>query len=79
MQLENGIPIESFFDDHTDKALITLFHFLESLEKVSDVRVVLEKVFGLSAAFGMHAPPSPTGFNPMTASVYSQNISVAPA
>lgn len=52
LQLENGIPIASFFDDVTDKALVTLYHFLESLQHVHDVRFVLEKVFNLGAAFG---------------------------
>lgn len=57
-QLENGIPIASFFNDHTDKALVTLFHFLESLDVVEDVRYVLTKVFGLGAAFGSVAQSS---------------------
>jgi len=52
MQLENGIPIASFFNDASDKALITLYHFLDSIDAVDDVRFVLNRVFGLGAAFG---------------------------
>jgi len=55
MQLENGIPIASFFNDVNDTALVTLYHFLDSIDQVDDVRNVLNKVFGLGAAFASAA------------------------
>jgi len=58
-QLENGIPIASFFNDASDKALITLYHFLESISSVADVRYVLTKVFGLDVAFAGIARTTP--------------------
>lgn len=46
-QVDNGIPIESWFDDKTDSALLCLLPFLESLVGVDDVRPVISKKFNL--------------------------------
>mmetsp|Transcript_1013 Transcript_1013/g.3260 ORF Transcript_1013/g.3260 Transcript_1013/m.3260 type:complete len:348 (+) Transcript_1013:29-1072(+) len=46
-QLENGIPIESWFDDSSDSELITLLPLLETLANASDVRPILSKHFHL--------------------------------
>ncbi|ONK71996.1 uncharacterized protein A4U43_C04F14570 [Asparagus officinalis] len=46
-QLENGIPIESWFDDRNDQELLLLLPFLESLVGVDDVRPIIAKKFNL--------------------------------
>jgi CTD small phosphatase-like protein 2 len=46
-QLENGVPIESWYDDDNDTALLQLIPFLEQLIHVEDVRPVISKKFGL--------------------------------
>ncbi|GAM20279.1 hypothetical protein SAMD00019534_034540 [Acytostelium subglobosum LB1] len=46
-QVDNGIPIESWFEDQSDKELVTLISFLESLQEVDDVRPVIRTKFGL--------------------------------
>ncbi|CAM6104594.1 unnamed protein product [Calypogeia fissa] len=46
-QVDNGIPIESWFDDRTDSALATLLPFLETLVGVDDVRPIIAKRFNL--------------------------------
>ncbi|KAG9147253.1 hypothetical protein Leryth_017988 [Lithospermum erythrorhizon] len=48
-QVDNGIPIESWFDDPYDKELLTLLPFLESLIGVDDVRPLIAKKFNLGA------------------------------
>ena len=44
-QIDNGIPIESWFDDPADKELLKLELFLRTLHSVDDVRDVLRKTF----------------------------------
>lgn len=46
LQVNNGIPIKSWFDDSTDTALLSLLPFLETLVDVDDVRPVIAKRFG---------------------------------
>lgn len=46
-QLENGIPIESWYDDDNDVELLRLIPFLEQLSMVDDVRPHLGNKFGL--------------------------------
>ncbi|KAL5552601.1 hypothetical protein UlMin_040002 [Ulmus minor] len=46
-QVDNGIPIESWFDDRSDKELLLLLPFLESLVGVEDVRTLIAKRFNL--------------------------------
>lgn len=46
-QVDNGIPIESWFDDRTDRELPLLLPFLESLVGVDDVRPLIAKKFNL--------------------------------
>ncbi|KAI3816732.1 hypothetical protein L1987_16436 [Smallanthus sonchifolius] len=46
-QVDNGIPIESWYDDCTDQELISLLPFLESLIGVDDVRPLIDKKFNL--------------------------------
>uniref|UniRef100_A0A0A9BMY8 FCP1 homology domain-containing protein n=1 Tax=Arundo donax TaxID=35708 RepID=A0A0A9BMY8_ARUDO len=46
-QLDNGIPIEGWFDDPNDKELLKLLPFLESLVGVEDVRPFIARKFNL--------------------------------
>lgn len=46
-QVDNGIPIESWFSDRSDRALLNLLPFLESLVGVQDVRPIIAKRFNL--------------------------------
>ncbi|XP_019264711.1 PREDICTED: CTD small phosphatase-like protein 2 isoform X5 [Nicotiana attenuata] len=46
-QVDNGIPIESWFDDRSDKELLSLLPFLESLVGVKDVRPIIASKFNL--------------------------------
>eukprot|EP01018_Ginkgo_biloba_P014082 Gb_29727 [translate_table: standard] len=46
-QVDNGIPIESWFDDRSDCALVSLLPFLETLVGVDDVRPIIAKKFNL--------------------------------
>lgn len=45
LQVNNGIPIESWFDDPSDSALISLLPFLEKLVDVDDVRPIIAEKF----------------------------------
>lgn len=44
-QVDNGIPIESWFDDPQDKELVKLEKFLKTLQQVDDVRSVVKQQF----------------------------------
>ena len=44
-QVDNGIPIESWFDDPNDTELLKLERFLRSLHGADDVRPIIRKVF----------------------------------
>lgn len=46
-QVENGIPIESWFDDNDDRELMNLLSFLENLKDVQDVRPMIRETFNL--------------------------------
>lgn len=46
-QVDNGIPIESWFDDPSDRELLLLLPFLESLVGVEDVRPLITRKFNL--------------------------------
>lgn len=45
--MDNGIPIESWFEDRSDQELLLLLPFLESLVGVDDVRPLIAKKFNL--------------------------------
>ncbi|KAJ4720459.1 CTD small phosphatase-like protein 2 [Melia azedarach] len=47
LQVNNGIPIKSWFDDPSDHALISLIPFLETLADADDVRPIIAKTFGI--------------------------------
>ncbi|XP_050372831.1 uncharacterized protein LOC126790575 isoform X2 [Argentina anserina] len=46
-QVDNGIPIESWFEDRSDTELLSLLPFLESLVGVEDVRPLIANKFNL--------------------------------
>eukprot|EP00798_Chlamydomonas_sp_ICE-L_P003902 gene3902-13972_t len=46
-QIDNGVPIESWYEDPTDRELSKLLPFLEGLVEVDDVRPLIAKKFRL--------------------------------
>ena len=48
LQPDNGIPIESWYEDDFDSALMQLLPFLESLVDVDDVRPIIAQKFRAS-------------------------------
>ncbi|KAH7285292.1 hypothetical protein KP509_33G021200 [Ceratopteris richardii] len=59
-QVDNGIPIESWFDDKSDSALIGLLPFLETLVGVDDVRPIIAKKFNLRQKIAAAMNPFPS-------------------
>ena len=51
-QLENGIPITSWFDDPDDTELLKLLPFLDTLVEAADVRPLIRSQFNLHALVG---------------------------
>jgi len=43
--IDNGIPIESWYDDDADTELLKLIGFLKSVQNVDDVRPIIREHF----------------------------------
>lgn len=56
-QLDNGVPIESWFDDRADTELLKLMRVLEEIHRASDVRTVLRERFGVWKLVQDASPP----------------------
>jgi CTD small phosphatase-like protein 2 len=48
-QLQNGIPIRSWYDDDDDTELLSVYAFLESLVGVQDVRPLVDQYYQMNA------------------------------
>lgn len=46
-QVDNGVPIESWFDDRSDTELLKLTRFLETIQRATDVRPIVREKFRL--------------------------------
>ncbi|XP_031272750.1 CTD small phosphatase-like protein 2 isoform X4 [Pistacia vera] len=57
-QVDNGIPIESWFDDRSDQQLLLLLPFLESLVGVEDVRPLIARKFNIREKIAAAVYPS---------------------
>ena len=69
-QVDNGIPIESWFEDKSDNALLGLLPFLETLVGVDDVRPIIAKKFNLRQRIAAAmAPPINHRGDPLERSV----------
>ncbi|CAN0910931.1 CTD small phosphatase-like protein 2 [Linum grandiflorum] len=51
LQINNGIPIKSWFSDPSDCALLSLLPFLETLADVDDVRPIIARRFAFACSF----------------------------
>jgi Dullard-like phosphatase family protein len=51
LQLRNGIPVESFFQNDKDNVLVLLYHYLVELATLQDVRPALDQRFCLDSVY----------------------------
>ncbi|MES1907594.1 MAG: hypothetical protein MHM6MM_000683 [Cercozoa sp. M6MM] len=56
-QVDNGMPIESWFDDESDRELLAMLPFLRRLSEADDVRPLIQQRYGLRRFLGA-MPPS---------------------
>ncbi|CAI0381230.1 unnamed protein product [Linum tenue] len=61
-QVDNGIPIESWFDNRDDQELLLLLPFLETLARTEDVRPVIAGKYNLRQKVAAATFPSLTSF-----------------
>ncbi|KAJ8759057.1 hypothetical protein K2173_003295 [Erythroxylum novogranatense] len=57
-QVDNGIPIESWFDDRADQELLLLLPFLESMVGAEDVRPLIARKYNLREKIAAAVYPS---------------------
>jgi CTD small phosphatase-like protein 2 len=58
-QLDNGVPIESWYDDDSDQELLRLLPFLEAVAHADDVRPAIRAHFQLRAVVDAAAEQQP--------------------
>lgn len=51
LQLDNGVPIVSWYNDKADKELMNLIDYLKQIRSVEDVRVVHRSTFNLASFY----------------------------